>query len=378
MKQFMFYISFFIATLCCLSPVSAQLDGGIYAVSKIPKSLINERTYAVLRNSHETFRILTVGKSTHKVWKVVTLLDKRAESLRVPVIYYDAEFDKLSDVKATVYDANGKEVEKSRYKHRHEAAGDDGYTLKTSSRIKYIDLEYFQYPMTIEWSYEVRNENMMFYENWQPQFDDEMSVEKSVFRIESSIGDVVRHKSVLTDEPNITKKGNDVNYEWSVANIKVKGDESYHYGYVTTPTVYTAPKKFEVAGYEGNMNTWQNFGLFLNKLHEGRDELPAELVKELKELTKDCSDKKCKVEKIYDYLQKNTRYVSIQLGIGGWQPFKANYVAKNKYGDCKALSNFTKAMLKAVDVEAYCCIISAGNTWNPMFPDFPISRFNHE
>ncbi|MEN9549839.1 MAG: hypothetical protein RIR12_2430 [Bacteroidota bacterium] len=47
-----------------------------------------------------------------------------------------------------------------------------------------------------------------------------------------------------------------------------------------------------------------------------------------------------KVELLYTCLQKNIRYISIQLGIGGWQPYDAAYVANNDYGDCKALANF--------------------------------------
>ena len=125
--------------------------------------------------------------------------------------------------------------------------------------------------------------------------------------------------------------------------------------------VLTAPNEFEIDGYKGNMNTWSELGMFYNALNQGRDKLSDETINKLKDLVKDCSDDYCKIEKIYAYLQNNTRYFYIGMGIGGWQPIKAEDVDRRKYGDCKALTNYTVAMLKAVGINAHHAVIHAGN-----------------
>jgi len=69
--------------------------------------------------------------------------------------------------------------------------------------------------------------------------------------------------------------------------------------------------------------------------------------------------------------------VSIQLGIGGWQPFEAAYVCDKKYGDCKALSFYMKSMLQVLDIPAYYTLIRAGGRAADIPEDFVHSGFNH-
>jgi len=67
--------------------------------------------------------------------------------------------------------------------------------------------------------------------------------------------------------------------------------------------------------------------------------LPETTKQKVTELTKNAKSREEKARLLYEYVQNKTRYISIQLGIGGFQPFEARVVDETGYGDCKALSN---------------------------------------
>lgn len=90
------------------------------------------------------------------------------------------------------------------------------------------------------------------------------------------------------------------------------------------------------------------------------------------------TDPKQKAKKIYEYMQQKTHYVSVQVGIGGFQPFPASDVDKLNYGDCKALVNYTRALLKIADIESwYCVVYGDRKKKKSMLNDFASMQGNH-
>jgi hypothetical protein len=127
----------------------------------------------------------------------------------------------------------------------------------------------------------------------------------------------------------------------------------------------------------GQLTSWQTYGKWQQDLNADVCTLSADRVAEIKKLTANLSGDKEKVRYLYEYLQHNARYVNIKLGIGGLKPLSATFVDQKKYGDCKALSNYMVALLKAVNIPAHYAIVKAGDNEEPADPSFPADPFNH-
>jgi hypothetical protein len=76
-------------------------------------------------------------------------------------------------------------------------------------------------------------------------------------------------------------------------------------------------------------------------------------------------------------MQSKTRYVSVQIGIGGYQTAEAASVSKNGFGDCKALSNYTMALLKAAGIKSFLTLVNAGEYEEDINTNFVDIQFNH-
>ena len=109
---------------------------------------------------------------------------------------------------------------------------------------------------------------------------------------------------------------------------------------------------------------------------EGRGTLPQDFISELKQKALQCGSDREKVQFVYDILASSTRYVSVQLGVGGMQPAPASEVHRTGYGDCKALTNYARAILAELGIESNYVVINTAR--ENITKDFVNgSQFNH-
>lgn len=334
--------------------------------------------HEVVRYSDQQFEVKSLKEGRFYSKKVITVMNEESDA-NVLYVSYDAD-SKLKNFEAYILDAKGELIRKIDKDEIKDYPAVDGYSLYQDDRIQFVEINHSNYPYTIVWEYEKTMEGIDFvmYPDWSIQAYNQ-GVEKSVFML-SVPEEVTPHFEWHNIElaADKSEEGKNTLYRWSVENLRPLSPESYGPPSIKVlPRLYISPSAFEAGNVQGSMSSWQNFGAFIYQLFKGRDELPNEVTADVRNLVAGLTDTRQKVEVLYDYLQKNMRYVSVQLGIGGWQPFDAAYVAKNNYGDCKALSNFMMALLKKAGIQSYPVLIQSGGIDYPIHKGFTYPRFNH-
>ncbi len=347
-----------------------------YPVSDIAANLVSGAD-AVFRLNEAEFTIESIDRSTYRVHKVITILNKDAAWMATPVVHYD-KLSKVESFEAVVYDEWGSEVQKLKSKDIVDQSNIQGYSLYEDNRIKFGNLQQSSYPYTIEYSYQVGYKFLYFIPDWTVLPDEQVAVERSVYTISAPDGLLPRYKQLMYDgEPQISHGKGRTSYQWVFEGYEAQELEVFGDRLANNPKILVAPSRFKYEDYEGNMSTWDELARWQLSLNAGRNDLSPATKAKVQRLAEQHNTTMEKVRAIYEYMQDRTRYVSIQLGIGGFQPFPASSVDENGYGDCKALSFYTKSLLEAAGIEAHYTWIYSGSNPPDVYEDFPDDSFNH-
>ena len=349
-----------------------------YSTLNLSDSL-KENANAVVRLNQIDIIIASQRSMNIKNKRVVTVLNEKGFDA---VDAYE-NYDKSSPVKsilATVYDAFGKEIKKIKRSDFRDVSAVSGSTLFSESRYIYLDYTPIQYPFTVVFESEIETSNTAFIPQWMPLSDYSVSIEKSIIYISfpSDLG--FKYKEFNFSNFNIEKTVDTSTRLSFVATKMLAQKEEMASPSISTlfPRVMMGLELFHLEGVDGTAKTWKEFGKWYNeKILQGTTDLSEETKAKIKVLVGTETDPIKKAQIIYKYVQEKSRYVNISVGIGGWKPMLAGDVDRLGYGDCKALSNYTKALLSAVDVPSYNVVLYGNPRKRDIETDFVSMQGNH-
>jgi uncharacterized protein YdcH (DUF465 family) len=368
---------FYQTLLMLLSAAPLLAADGEYAVSKIDTALLKNAN-AVKRFEEIRFEVRELDKAKIYRTYVITVLNEKGDHFASFAEHYD-KLQSVESIEGSLYDADGKKIKSLKKSDIQDRSASGDNNLADDDRAKVHNFYYKIYPYTIKYEVELKLNYTMFYPGWIPVEDEHFAVEYSSMTVTLPAGIDFRYKAFNnTGKPVITDGKEGKSYKWELKNFAaVETEYKSPHWYELTPVVAMGPVQFQIEDYKGNMGSWFEYGKFVHALKEGKDNLPDNIKQTVHQLTEGLTDAKQKIDKLYKFLQDNTRYISIQLGIGGWQPYDAAYVAAKKYGDCKALSNYMFALLKEAGIRSNYTLVKSGPGNKFFMNDFPSSQFNH-
>lgn len=345
-----------------------------YSVQSIDEDL-KDNAHAVVRSSNTTITITAYNQMNEKTKRVITVLNEKGEKHINAYAFYDST-TKIKTLEATIYDKNGSKIKKIKKNNFQDISAVEEGTLYSDHRVKYLEHTAMAYPYTVEFFREVESTTTAFIRPWLPIEDYGVSTAYSIYKINNTSGVKLKTKKTNFDGYNIYEASD---LTFTAKNLKAIKSEVFSVDFENlVPHVRVALEEFDMKGVKGTNKNWSDFGKWMNNrlIHDTRN-LPQDVVDKVKALIPDNASDIEKMKIVYQYMQDKTRYISVQIGIGGWRPIAAEDVDRLGYGDCKGLSNYTKALLEAVGVPAYYAVIYGGRSIKSFDKEFSRTEGNH-
>lgn len=240
-----------------------------------------------------------------------------------------------------------------------------------------FDLYWNQYPYLIEYSYIIEEDEYLYIAWWTPLIYKNIVTIKSSLKVNLPIDLNVK----VNNSDNVFFKESEMDNKrilsWSSNMAGKLQNEIYSPAPdKLTPAVKLVPNDFKY-GLTGKTDSWASFGLWLDELNYGTDQLTLQEKWTIEKLVDGIKKRNEIIKAIYHYLQDQTKYVNVAIDVGGLKSYPASYVCENKYGDCKALTTYMQAALKTVGIESFYTIIKAGVNNSGIDTTFPSQQFNH-
>jgi len=168
-------------------------------------------------------------------------------------------------------------------------------------------------------------------------------------------------------KPEIQDAGDRRVYIWVVKDIKPERDKDKD-----------KDEAEEESGPDVQLTTftdWKQVAEWYAKLQGERMTVDDNVRKKADELTKGAATPLEKAQRLYDFVARNVRYVSISLGVGRYQPHAAADVLGNGYGDCKDKHTLFSALLRAEGIQSYPVLIDSARKLDVDVPS--PAQFDH-
>lgn len=365
MKKHVFF------TLIFVNFVSAQINQYLNYDSKL-----TENANSIVLNETFQIEIKANDEVNYTTRKSILFLNELGYETNEFSEHYD-KFNKVKSCKATIYNALGKVInviKKSEFKDNSLV---DGVSIFSDNRILFLEYTPIQYPFIIEYESEIESSNGAILKPWYPLANSNQSVLFSELIVKNETTNNLNFSEINFSFIPIEKENTTNGVRYYCKNIAAFKEEQLANYSNELPYLRILQLSAAVEGNKFNLESWKSFGIdYYTNFLKDNSSISEQTKNKINAMFTSSDTKIEKIKKVYKYIQDNTRYVSVQVGVGGWKPIDVVDVEKYGYGDCKALSNYARAILNSFGIESYCTVLYGGEK-KDINPDIVGFQGNH-
>ncbi|HEY6333515.1 MAG TPA: DUF3857 domain-containing protein [Blastocatellia bacterium] len=316
----------------------------------------------------------TVGKNGSAETRfryVIKILTTEGRAAARHEVYYDQETS-VGKMSAWHVHPDGKTDRLEKDQIENHAPSDELYSDSQSKLMRFPDADAGSV-VAFEWVQQARP----FINQEYHYFQERSPVAFSRYRLKLPPGWTVEPFFVNQSPINPVVEGN--TYTWELHDLGPIREEPLM-PKMTSVAPYVAVSYFPSHGKVGkkSFSCWGDVSKWASLLMDRPGEPGQSVEAKAHALTADASSTMEKIEIVSSWVQKQIRYVSIQLGVkGGYRPHTPSLVLKKGYGDCKDKAGLLQAMLRSLGVAAYPVLVYSGDPTR-VRPEFPsVLQFNH-
>ncbi len=293
---------------------------------------------------------------------------------------FDISFDPNSDfelLRAEIQDLDGKTRKKFKERDMETSSDVSRSTFFDDDIVKSLKMYSDQVPYAVLLEYEVKMNSFVFAAAWSPCRYRNLQTLSG--KLELDIPQGYPHHVISTDGIEFQREMIDNRERLTFqSSCDVSGMHEFFQpsSRDTRPYVWVQHHELDY-GVKANCATWDGFGKWIRELNRDKYELPEEEQRVVENLVAGLSTPTEKARRLYYYLQDETTYVNVDVNFGGLESYPASYVSRNKFGDCKALTTYMKAMLKHVGIESAYTLVLSGEEISNIELEKPGQLFNH-
>ena len=143
-------------------------------------------------------------------------------------------------------------------------------------------------------------------------------------------------------DPQITQSGNYRSFDWNLeGHVPMSADANrpdWHFGWPT----------YHVGSYEN----WGDVGKYFSRHYEIPDPLPNNVRALAEDIRAAYDTPEQQLREALNRIQKDIRYLGVELGTGGYIPRGPERVLDRRYGDCKDMTLLLVSVLKGLGIHA--------------------------